>query len=196
MKHITFLLALLFGCNEPTIKSKQLEIINNYLYGQIQYEYFNDTIIKSAYKINENSGNKVGRVLEFSEDGSLNRIIFINYLGEIVGDESIFIDDRVSKHYFFRNSEMLLFYAKFYEGQFILSKGNPFYLAVESEILVGDTVDFYISTPIIPGYQTDLMFGQIGKEESNVTHRNEYHKGELEQFTYKKEMPDKGNFDF
>lgn len=195
MKHIILVLALLFSCNEPTIKSKQLEIVNNYLSGQIEYDYYNDTIIKEAYIIDE-SGQKKGRILQFGQDGALNRIFFINYKGDTVGDESIFLNGRVSKHYFYRNSEILLFYAKFYEGQFIRSEGKPFFLSVESEIAIDDTVDFYIATPIIPGYQTELIFGQVGEEESIVKHKNKYNNNELEQFRYKRKMSNKGSFDF
>jgi len=190
---IFFLLSLvIISCDEvSTNKGLQTDIAKVYLQGELKYEYYNDSTIREVYKVNK-FGHKQGRIVRFTPFGGLKRLLFINAEGDTVGDDSRFNSGQLSEHFFRLSSNELLFYAKFSEsGEVLLSEGRPFFLRGRSEVHVGDTLTFYLASPIIPGFQTHVKFGQIGEISSQIDYIND-----LRQFTYKKIMPTTGSFNF
>ena len=150
----------------------------------LSFEYYKDSIIKEVSEIE--NGRKHGRTIQFSSEGLIKRIYFVNSDHEIVGDESIFDELGIlSEHFFKLDSERLLFYAKFSpQGKFEYSEGNPRYLHGRSEGFVGDTLSFYIATPIIPGFQTNVSFFEKNIKSSRVDYLND-----IRQLNYKIIVP-------
>jgi len=189
-----FLIILILGCQEVDISNKYTFELrsNNFEKENLKVDYYPDSSIKEAYKV-DSLGQKRGKIFEFSKSGIIERIYFLNNSGELVGDESIFNDlGFLTDHFFRLDSNSLLFYAKFTEkGKLLKTKGEPFLISYTDKIRVGDTASFYIATPIIPGFRTDVTFQQDRVPSSKVSYTND-----LRQYTYRKVMSDTGQFLF
>lgn len=183
---------ILVSCQKKDVlENYQKKIIKENLKGNLIYEYYEDSIIKKA---SEASNNKVlGYTIEFSNKGILRRKYFTNYKGEIVGDESIFNKSGSLREHFFRlNSESLLFYAKFKnDGDLDYTEGSPFFIHGKNKASLGDTISFYIATPIIPKYKTKVVFYQKKDLKTKVEYYND-----IRQFNYKYVIVENKNLEF
>ena len=189
---LIFLLLTIISCNEnKEVASKQDNIINQFLHEDPERTYYPDSSLKEVYQT-DSMGKMLGRVLRFSKEGILDRLYFVNKAGDTLGDDSRFINGNLAEHFFRLNGNTNMFYAKFKpNGKLDYFKGSPFFISGTSRIKQGDTLSFYIATPIIPGFQTDVCFGQNGVSASQVSYIND-----LRQFTYRKVMAKKGECEF
>uniref|UniRef100_UPI0040492C03 hypothetical protein n=2 Tax=Flavobacterium sp. TaxID=239 RepID=UPI0040492C03 len=188
MKKTFFFILLIFSsCNKKVdYKNYQKKIIeeNLDLKRELKYEYYSDSVIKEVSEIE--NGRKHGRIIQFSSEGLIKRKIFINYKGEMVGDETLFDSlGRISEHLFRLNSDTILFYSKFKENEKLsFFEGRPYYLHGYAEVNAGDTLSFYIAAPLIPKHKTYVSFYETNISDFRVDYVND-----IRQFKYHVVVP-------
>jgi len=188
---IVIILLILVGCNKKNeIRKYQDKIINEILSSKklsskkLKYKYFKNAIIEEVSEIE--NGKIQGKIIQFSSNGLIKKIIFINKDGDTVGDETVYNDyGNIAEHFFRLDLEKTLFYANFFnDGTLNFNEGSPYFIQGTSEVKIGDTLSFYIAAPLIPKHKTHITFFEKNIEESRVDYIND-----IRQLNYKLVVP-------
>lgn len=174
------ILASLFNSCSSKKVAKQLELVEQISSEELEVrKYANRSLLKFVAGRQEN-GILKGRIIEFDEQGNLERMFFRNDVGAKVGDESYFEGNKLQEHVFRKDKWTVLFYASFDNNEKVDSvDGKPYLVHYKNNINQGDTAEFYIATPIIPHHKTMVQFGDESVPETVVEYEND-----LRQYTY------------
>lgn len=189
------IIIILTGCNnQETVKaivSNQKEFIGT-IYEDttgLKYSFYENSVIKEVYKLN--SGKKRGKIISFTPEGTVQRIIFVNEKGEEIGDESIYTNGSLTEHLFKLNENDLLFYLELKENSITHIDGHPWFISGVDTASISDTISYYIASPIIPGYKTHVKFGMVNDSSSWLSYVND-----IRQMKYKNVINKPGNYEF
>lgn len=174
---ICIVMIILGGCRAKRNNPSPQEIEIKSYFGDannIKLTLYKNGLIKFAQAINPNGS--LGSKIEFSETGEIKKYTYQDTFGQKKGNESFFYGDgSLWKHLFWRDPNNLLFYIDFEGGsddEIAETQGKPWLIRGKDHCLVGDTITFITSIPMIPKMKIKTTIWENENPDSKIVKLN------------------------